>query len=163
MTEVRDTSAQAEHIIDKHVLAAAGTGMVPVPLLDTAALTGVQLKMLRALTRLYGLEFSVPVAKTLLATLASASLRVTLGSSLLSFSKVIPGLGQVAGGAGLSLLGAASTYATGKAFVHHFEQGGSLQNFNAKAMRHYYQQQLEKGKAIARKKISTTSKTNLSL
>ncbi len=149
-TPALDKTTAADQIINKYMAASAGAGMVPVPLLDTATLTGVQIKMLHGLTVLYELEFSVPIAKTLLSTLAATSFRYTFGRTLLSFAKAIPLLGQLTGSVGMGLLGMASTYATGKAFSYHFEQGGTLHNFDVKAMSQYYQQQLEKGQEVAR-------------
>ncbi len=152
-----DKTTEAEQIIEQYMLASAGTGMVPLPLLDTAALTGVQLRMLQRLSALYRVEFTVPVAKTLLSTLATTTFRLTIGRSLFSFSKFIPGFGQSVGTMGTAFLGMASTYATGKVFSKHFEQGGTLQNFNVKTMTLYYQQQLEKGKAIASQHLKNLS------
>jgi len=50
-----------------------------------------------------------------------------VGSSL----KLIPGGGTLLGSASVAAFSAAATYAIGKVFVRHFENGGTLQNFSA--------------------------------
>jgi len=46
--------------------------------------------------------------------------------------KFIPKIGTVLGGISTSTIGAASTYAVGQVFMQHFDQGGTLLDFEEK-------------------------------
>ena len=46
--------SEAEDIIKRKTLYAAGAGLIPFPILDVATLLGVQLTMIRSLADLYG-------------------------------------------------------------------------------------------------------------
>jgi len=46
----------AGKIVRNHVLGSMGVGLIPMPLVDLAALTGVQLNMLRRLAKEYGIH-----------------------------------------------------------------------------------------------------------
>ncbi len=73
-------------------------------------------------------------------------LLVGVGCCLL---KLIPGLGQMAGTAALSNLGAAFTYANGKVFMEHFESGGTMGDFRAKAYREQFRLEFRRGQQRA--------------
>ncbi|MNC99258.1 hypothetical protein D3C83_174830 [compost metagenome] len=49
-------------------------------------------------------------------------------------------------------LAGASTYATGRVFVDHFESGGTFDNFDPETARGDYAQQLDKAKTARKKK-----------
>jgi uncharacterized protein (DUF697 family) len=71
-------------------------------------------------------------------------------SAIGSIIKTVPGIGAVVGAliAGPAIA-AGSTYAVGKVFVHHFEAGGTLLNFNPDKMRAYYASQFQEGQKFA--------------
>jgi len=60
-------SRQAGNLIRKHVTVVMGTSLVPIPLFDLVALSGVQLKMLYSLTKLYEVPFSKNLGKSSIA------------------------------------------------------------------------------------------------
>lgn len=68
-----------------------------------------------------------------------------------SMLKLIPGVGSLLGGTSMAVLGSASTYAVGKVFQQHFEEGGTLENFNPQQARQQFEAELEKGKELAEK------------
>lgn len=53
---------------------------------------------------------------------------------------------MVLGGAGLGVIGAASTYAIGKVFVQHFESGNTVLTLDPSKVRAYYVEQVARGK-----------------
>jgi uncharacterized protein (DUF697 family) len=114
----------------------AAAGFIPVPYVDLAALAAVQVKMVNEIAELYGTsatnEWVRTTVSTLLGTLVGAGLAVPLAAST---AKLVPVLGSVAGGIGMGLSGAASTYAVGKVFVNHFENGGTLEDFSVEAVK----------------------------
>lgn len=151
MVETNPKTAQAEQTIKKHMLAAAGIGLVPLPWVNLAALAGLQLNLLRSLAGIYGIEFSSQIGKSTIAALVGSDLSVTLSVSL---AKSLPGLGWAVGAASGALLGAASTYAVGKVFVQHFESGSTFLTFDPAAVKAYYALQYEQGKEEIRKNFA---------
>ncbi len=79
--------------------------------------------MLLRLSRLYGVPFKKNLASISLSTLTSGVTLTTATPLVGSMFKLIPGIGTVAGGASVAALSSASTYAVGKIFLQHFENG----------------------------------------
>lgn len=139
--KVPDSSSVAERhlaaskIISSAAIWSAGAGVVPVPVLDLVALATVQGKMVTDLCALYGERPSNEVARglvaVLLGTMAPAGLTgAVVGSGI----KAMPVFGSIAGAVSMAGFGSAATYAIGKIFVRHFEQGGTLASFSAAAV-----------------------------
>src|SRR5262245_41219695 len=60
-----ERDSQAQRIVDRHMWLSMGIGLLPVPLLDIAGVTAVQLRMLQQLAKLYGVPFSRHLGKEL--------------------------------------------------------------------------------------------------
>ena len=138
MTETvasKDVHAEAARVISTAVKWSAAAAIVPVPYVDLLALGAVQVKMVRDLAQIYGLEAEGETLKgvisALLGTLAPAAIS---GGLLGSALKVIPVGGTIVGSVGLAAFGSAATYAIGKIFVAHFDQGGTVKSFSAEAI-----------------------------
>ena len=131
-----------------YVPLAAGAGIIPVPLVDIAAVMGVQLKMLAEISDLYGKPFAESRAKSLLSALLGG---VTSGALAASIIKALPGLGSVLGGLSLSVAAGATTYAVGKVFIRHFENGGTLLDFEPGKVKTLFREQFEHGKSYVQK------------
>ncbi len=135
--EVADPQAERLEAAGKLIASASrwsvGAAMVPVPYLDLALLASVQTKLIVNLASLYDQKLSkqtvTGVITLLIGTLApSGAARVT--TSVLS--KFMPGFGSAIGTVSLATFAASATYAIGKVFVRHFENGGSFSAFSAK-------------------------------
>jgi uncharacterized protein (DUF697 family) len=140
---------KADLIITKHVAVAAGTGLIPVPVADFAALAGVQLSMLAQICGIYEQPFSKEAAKSVVAALVGGAIggetsALTLGSRL----KTIPVVGTVASWLVTPAASAIVTYAIGKVFVHHLETGGTLLSFEAKKMKECMERAVAEGKKL---------------
>jgi uncharacterized protein (DUF697 family) len=148
-TEATDDSkyGQAQGMVRKHMLVGMALSTVPVPVLDVAALTGIQLNLLHGLSTLYGVEFNKERGNSTLVALLSGSLPTTALMWLSSLTKVIPGIGTLGGGVSLSATAGAVIYATGQVFIRHFEAGGALQDFDGKQQREHFQQVLKESLA----------------
>lgn len=109
----------------------------------------IQRIMLYRLSVLYEVPFKKHLVKaflgTLMGSMASGMAAPIAGSAI----KLIPGIGSLFGGAGMATLGGASTYAIGKVFKQHFEQGGTLEDFDPYKVEDELGNELEKGKQIA--------------
>ena len=133
---------QADAIIRSHVLWAIGGGLIPIPLVDFAAVTAIQLEMLQQLAQLYGVNYSRSTGKAFVSALTGTTI-ARLGAS---FIKAIPGIGSVIGGASMAITSGASTYAVGQVAISHFSGGGSLGNFVEEKVKAAYDSAFEQGK-----------------
>ena len=143
----QEMEEQANKTVTKYVLLSMGAGAVPIPLLDIAALTAVQLSMLREMCEDYQVAYSEISGKMLIDEIAGTSL-IKIGASLI---KTIPGLGTLIGGIPMIVVSGASTYALGQVFIKHLNSGGTLENFNVSDAREVFKKEFEKGKEFAEK------------
>ena len=143
-------SIEANNIVKNHIIASIGLGLIPAPLLDLSALTITQMNMLRSLSEYYGQPFDDTDTKSLITSLIGGSLPVIGVLGLSSFAKLLPGVGTLAGSASLSLTAGAVTYAVGQVFIMHFEQGGSLEDFDVKQAKAYFEQEFKAGKSFVK-------------
>ena len=67
----------------------------------------------------------------------------TSGIGAASMLKSVPILGTIASGFVMPALSAGATYAIGKAFIQHFESGGTLLDFNPPDYREFIKAQKE--------------------
>jgi len=146
---------EAMRIVREYMAWSSGAGLIPVPLLDLAAIAGVELKMIHSLSNLYGVPFSRTSAKSIVGALVGGGGTYVLAGPASSMLKVIPVIGQLAGIFASPAIAAAATYALGKVFIQHFESGGTLLDFNAADARRYYQEHF----ASARAKTPTANGT----
>jgi Uncharacterized protein/domain associated with GTPases len=151
----------AQNTVKTHMVSGMALGLLPAPLFDIMALSGVQLNLLRSLCRHYTVDFDEQIGKGMVAALISGSLPVLTVLGLSSFAKLIPGIGTVGGGLSMTVLAGATIYATGQVFIRHFEAGGTLQNFDSKHWQEFFKQQMEEGKAFVRSKFDTSGITKI--
>ncbi|MDI1433123.1 YcjF family protein [Polyangium sorediatum] len=138
---------RADAIIRRNVLWALGVGLVPVPVADIIAVTGVQVKMLAELSELYELSFREDIAKKLIGSLLSGVLGVGAGAVIgASLGKLIPFVGTAFGIVTVPVISGAFTRALGKVFVMHFETGGTLLDFDPHKVRSHFKQEFENAK-----------------
>ncbi|MCB9797028.1 MAG: DUF697 domain-containing protein [Alphaproteobacteria bacterium] len=140
----------ANNIVLRHVLFAAGVGLVPLPLADLAALVAANLKMLRDLANHYGVEFREEMAKSAVASLLAAAGVPALLVPAASLLKVIPGVGALVGGLTVPALAGGLTYATGRVFIRHFESGGTFLDFNADRFKSMFKKEMKEGQEKAK-------------
>ena len=144
------TASGSDAIIRKWSYVAAGAGLIPMPVVDLAAIVGVQLKMVADLSKQYGVEFSQNRGKAAVGALTGGIVSQNLARGAAgSMFKMIPILGQIGGALATSTFAGASTYAVGRVFDKHFASGGTLLDFNAPAMKSTYAAEYEK-KAAAK-------------
>lgn len=144
-------------IIRKRVYAAIALGFVPLPLVDLAGLTAVQIELLRALCKAHGIPFREQWIKSSLSSLLGSGITVAAVPTLFSLLKTIPVIGMVAGATTVCTTGAVSTYAIGRVFDRHFRHGGTLNDFSGKKYKEYFSEKLEEGKEYVKKMRAGTS------
>lgn len=131
----------AHRIARRNTLYSAGVGLLPFPVADAVVLLALQLHMLRSIARLYRVDFRKNLAQSLIGSLAGY-----VGAA--GLIKAIPGLGALLGGTATAVTAAASTYATGKVFTHHFDQGGTLLDFDPVKSREFFHREFEAGRRL---------------
>ncbi len=136
---------RANEIIKNHVLLSMGAGLIPIFALDLIAVTGIQMDMLRQLSKLYEVSYSDNSGKSFVSALTGSSL-ARIGASAI---KAIPGFGTIFGGVSMAALSGASTYAVGQVFNSHFKEGGDLSDFDPLSAKSQYKTEMEKGKDLA--------------
>ncbi len=139
-----DQREQADAIIKKHVLFSMGGGLIPIPLVDIAAVTALQVSMLEQLADVYDIGFNRSIGKSFIGGL-TGSLAAKLGASLI---KIIPGVGSLIGGVAMSAMSGASTYAVGQVAIIQFESEGTLEDIDLDEAKEAYDVAFEEGKEV---------------
>ncbi|MCG7534124.1 DUF697 domain-containing protein [Pseudoalteromonas sp. OOF1S-7] len=129
--EVENREAVAHIIVDKYTKWSFGTGLIPVPAIDLVALTGVQIKMISEIAKVYGQSYSDNKIRGTVSAVIGGSFPQSLGGAgLSSFLKSVPIIGTLSAIAFMPVVSAASTNAVGSTFIRHFENGGTLLDLN---------------------------------
>jgi uncharacterized protein (DUF697 family) len=139
----------ADKILRNHIIGSMGVGLIPIPLLDFVALTGIQLNMLRRLAKEYGVPFSKDKVKNTLVSLLGSGLTVSLSGGMFSLMKTVPIIGQGAAALSMPALAGATTYAVGKVFIQHFASGGTFLDFDPEKVKDYYAEMFREGEKVS--------------
>jgi uncharacterized protein (DUF697 family) len=149
----------ASKLVDRFAVWSGVAGLIPLPVIDLLAVGGLQVQMLRRLSQIYDVEFSENRGKAVIAALAGTMIPATSGMGAASALKTVPILGAIASGFVMPVLSAGATFAIGKAFVQHFESGGTLLDFNPPDYREFVkaQKQMWDSRSKAKKTESSTA------
>ncbi|MCP5003458.1 MAG: DUF697 domain-containing protein [Planctomycetes bacterium] len=152
IVEVETKENQANKIVRRNMYYSMGAGVVPMPIFDLVAISGLQMKMLYQFSKLYEVPFPKNIVKSTLASLMGGlgSLPIAAGIAA-SVTKFIPVIGPLMCLTALPATAGAITYATGKVFIMHFETGGTFLNFNAKEMKEHFGEMYKEGQKEAAK------------
>ncbi len=143
---MHERKQSAEQVVRQHVLWAVGAGLVPLPVIDFLAVTGIQVDLIKQLCTLWGVGFEVSTGKVWVGALTGGAV-ARIGASAL---KALPGLGSLLGGISMSIASGASTYAVGQVVLRHLEAGGTMQNLDVDEAKRRYAEAYEKGKDVAK-------------
>lgn len=144
----------ASKLVDRFALWGGVAGLIPVPVVDVFAVGGLQIQMLRRLSQIYEIPFSENSGKALIASLAGTMIPASSGVGAASVLKAVPLLGTIAAGFVMPALSAGATYAIGKAFIQHFESGGTLLDFNPPDYREFIKAQKEMWDKRSKSKVA---------
>jgi uncharacterized protein (DUF697 family) len=134
----------------KYMWLSMGAGLIPVPGVDWAALSGVQLKMIAAISKTYGVPFQENWGKATITSLAGFIVpHATACGWIASTVKLIPVVGVLAGAPAMALLAGGYTWALGNVFIQHFASGGTFLNLDPEKVKEYFQAQFEQGRKMA--------------
>ncbi|SLM31110.1 conserved hypothetical protein [Desulfamplus magnetovallimortis] len=141
---------EANKIVRNRMIASVGAGLIPLPVVDIAALTGIQMDAVRALSKLYNVNFTQNIGKTAISALTGGIFPVASGPWVSSAVKTVPVVGQLMGTISMPVVAGASTYALGQVFIQHFESGGTFLTFDPEKVKEHFKQEFEKGKVFAK-------------
>lgn len=143
-----DRDKLASQVVDRFTLWSGAAGLVPIPILDVAAVGGIQLLMLRRLAEIYGVPFSENRGKSVIASVAGSVLPASTATSSAmtvgSLMKGLPGVGWAVGALTMPVFSAGATWVIGKVFIQHFASGGTLLDFNPPDYREFIKAQKER-------------------
>lgn len=135
-----------EKMIRYHAFGSAAAGLIPVPWIDMVALVGVQLNMLRMLSKIYEVKFLKEKGKKIIAAILASSFPVAVSPPLAGLLKAIPLVGTPLSFVTMPGFAGATTYALGKVFLQHFESGGTFLNFKPEKVKEHFKKVFEKEK-----------------
>jgi uncharacterized protein (DUF697 family) len=112
-----------------------GAALIPIPVLDMAALGAIQANMIVELAGVYDQKLTKQAVRGVISVLLgvlvpAGATQMVVGTS----AKLLPGYGTIIGAVSLATFGSAATYSIGKVFVRHFEKGGTFGNFSVSAV-----------------------------
>jgi len=140
-----------DRLIRHHVWASIGVGLIPIPLVDMAGLTAIQINLVRKIAKAYQIPFLRDKVKNILGALIGSGIPSAAGVPLgVSIAKTVPVVGWTVGAVTMPVLAGASTYAVGKVFVQHFSSGGTFLTFDPDNVRDYFAEMLKQGKEAAK-------------
>ena len=138
-----EADRHADTVIRSHVMYAMASGAIPVAIADLAAVSAVQLDMVRALCEVYGADFSLKRGKALVTSVTTAALARGAAASVV---KLVPFAGTLVGSVAGGVMAGASSFALGQAFKTHLSAGGTFLDLDVERLRRIYREQFEKGK-----------------
>jgi uncharacterized protein (DUF697 family) len=139
-------------------------GFIPIPLLDVVTISGVQIKMIYDLCRVYDIPFEKRKVRAILSGLSGGGVTTVASASLsASLIKNVPVVGTALAAVTQPAMSYATTYAIGTLFVRHFESNGTLVAMSAESLRAAYQEQVNAAKKKFFKKNTATDLVDASV
>lgn len=122
-------------VVRKYAQWSIAAGVVPVHVLDTLAVTGVQIKMISVLCQIYGVPFKSESARAVISSLIASNVTTGVSHRLgMEAAKRIPYIGGAIALLVQPTISYATTHALGNVFIRHFENEGTLVNINLDSM-----------------------------
>jgi uncharacterized protein (DUF697 family) len=128
---------RALKVVKRFALYGGAAGLIPVAVVDLAAVGGVQFQMLRRLAEIYGVPFTKERARSVIASAAGAIVPVASAAGVGSALKAIPVVGTMLGVITEPAFTGGATYLLGKVFIQHFASGGTLLDFDPAKYREF--------------------------
>jgi len=137
----------AMDVVKNHVIYTMGVAAAPVPFLDIAVVSGMTFKMIRDISKIYGVDMSEDFGRRMIATvLGGSGPLLTAGLASGALMSVSPILGAGFGVTTRPVLAGATLYTIGKYFIRHYEGGGTMENLSFSGMREYLKEKWSEGK-----------------
>ena len=118
--------SRALRIVNRYAAYSAVGGIVPLPLVNVAGITGLIVRMVKVLADHYGVAFEKDRARAIVVGFVAGVMPSGLGSIASSTLTYLMPHSALAGLAVSSVTAAACTRSIGRIFVEHFENGATL-------------------------------------
>lgn len=141
-----ERKARARKLVERFSLWSGVAGLLPVPLVDLAAVGGVQLQMLRRISQIFDIPFSKNRGKAIMASFAGTMIPASTGLGVASMIKAVPVAGTAIGALTTPALSVGATYVIGMAFIEHFASGGTLLDFEPPDYQEFIKTNMASGK-----------------
>lgn len=146
----RERIIRAESLVRQHAQRAMAVGLVPIPLVDVAASSALQLRLLKDLATLYEVDFSAQRGKAAIAALAGGASSALASIGVRRLAPKLIGIPLfLACAASTAVFAGASTFAIGRVFVQHFDSGGTFLTFDPERVRDFYAEAFAQGREEA--------------
>lgn len=124
---------EAQEIIKSAQRWSFAVGLCPLPWVDVAAITYIQVEMIERLCSLYAVPYRETRAKALRTAVVGALLPTAVGANVArAAARHVPGIGPMIAALSLPTSLAGSTTIIGKLAAEHFAAGGDLADFGLK-------------------------------
>jgi uncharacterized protein (DUF697 family) len=141
-----ERKARARKLVERFSLWSGVAGLLPVPVVDLAAIGGVQLQMLRRISQIFDIPFSKNRGKAIMASFAGTMIPASTGLGVASMIKAVPVAGTAIGALTTPALSVGATYVIGMAFIEHFASGGTLLDFEPPDYQEFIKANMASGK-----------------
>lgn len=139
---------QSLDTVKRYMWWTGAASLIPIPWVDFAAVSGVELKMLADLSRIYGIPFDRSRGKAAIASLIGFVLPHALAYGAIgSAIKAVPLVGALAGAPAMAAFVAAYTWAVGNVFIQHFEAGGTFLDFDPEKVREHFRSTFDQARS----------------
>ena len=145
-TTQTDHAEKVEALIKRHAMFAAGAGMIPIPILDTAAVAGIQYKLTESIAGEYGVAFEPNRVKVILSSVLTSLLSSLAASAIGAAAGGITIPGIVGGNLTNAAISGYLTFATGEIMRLHFATGGTLEDLEIGHYLDFFESQFKEGK-----------------
>lgn len=140
-------TGKAKQIVRQYTVWATGGGLLPLPLVNIATVTGLQVSMLERLSKLYDADYSRSTAQMFVSALTGTTV-LSMGYRASTALRFVPGIGTVIGGAAMGTLAGASTYAIGQATIKSLETSGDLLHVDIDQARDTFEEAFKQGRVL---------------
>lgn len=132
---------RANKIIRNYIIAATGGGIIPIPAVSTAAITGIQFFMVRDLCKL----FDVPFTNRKINVLVNAALSSVVTQFAAMATKIIPGVSAPTKGLSGAAISGLVIATVGEFYKVHFQDGGNLDDASIGDLKTYFIEEYKRG------------------
>lgn len=157
--------AAGQKIIKKWSKISLATILLPSTMIEYAAISGIQLKMLHEMSAVYKIPFKADAVKVILGSILGGGVAYFLSDLYTNLLKSIPIVGRPITLISEPLIAYVTTYAVGIVFLEHFENEGSFHDIEIKQFKETIQvkmsekyKEMIKDKAWSRYKLFPKSK-----
>jgi uncharacterized protein (DUF697 family) len=122
---------RAKEVVQNYMLWTGAAGIIPIPVVDFAAISAIQLSMLNKISGIYDQTFNNNWGKEIIGSLIGGYTATSLGRGIgMNIVRSIPIVGGLLSFVVAPGFAAASTWALGQVFIMHFESGKTLLEFD---------------------------------